>query len=68
MKILDRTKILVIGNHPIDSIPFEQRGLTLERIDIDRLNDTDLTNSARGILISLPAKKLSLIKYYFKHC
>ncbi len=66
MKHSDRSKVLVIGEHPIDPEPFTQRRLTFTPIKMDQLDDNDLTNSARGVLLAPHPGKFGLIYSYFE--
>jgi hypothetical protein len=66
MKHSARSRVLVLGEHPINKEPFEQRRLTPTSIKLDQLDDNALTNSARGVLLSPFPGKFALISEYFE--
>ena len=65
MKYPDRSQILVLGERQIDPEPFIQRRLTLKQITSDQLNDSDLTNSSRGIILAPFSGKFRDLDKYF---
>jgi len=66
MKALYRSRVLVLGDGPVDSVPFEQRYLTLHRVALGQLEDITETNAARGLLLATFPGKPSLIGSYFQ--
>src|SRR6266566_378085 len=66
MKAVDRSRVLVLGDWPVDSVPFEQRYLTLHQVTLSQLEDLTETNAACGILLATFPGKPSLIGSYFQ--
>jgi hypothetical protein len=47
----DRSKVLVIGDQPLNKAPFIQRRLTPAEVRLEELDKADLTNNACGVLV-----------------
>jgi len=52
MKEVDRSRILVVGESPVDPEPFRLRQLTLQPVMLSQLKDVIQTNAACGVLLS----------------
>lgn len=66
MSVSPRTKVLIIGDRPVDKEPFARRRLTIDQIKIEELNDLELVNESCCVLLSSPSGKLGLITSYFE--
>lgn len=51
-----RSKVLVLGTVPVDAVPFVERGLTLEAVQLEDLNDPLLNDSCGVILAEFPGR------------
>src|SRR5689334_8924867 len=68
MKIIDRSRVLVLGDWPVDPEPFDQRHLTLRSVTLSQLEDVTETNTACGVLIAaFPGKQSVISSYFQKH-
>jgi len=65
MKYQERSQILVLGDKRINLESFTQRRLSLKTITFDQLNNRDLTNNARGIILAPLSGKFRDIERYF---
>src|SRR4051812_31811584 len=66
MRYVDRSRVLVLGDWPVDRSPFGQRQLTLHPVTLSQLEDIAQTNTACGVLIATFPGKPSLISSYFQ--
>jgi len=59
-----RSKVLVLGQLPVDPVPFVERGLTLEIVQLEGLCDR-LFNDARGLILAEFPGKYRLASEFF---
>src|SRR5258705_131241 len=66
MRAVDRSRVLVLGDWPVDPVPFRHRHLTLRPVTLSQLEDITEMNAACGVLLATFPGKPSLIGSYFQ--